>query len=659
MAEGEEYKPDFYVVRKGEGVVEHRMQQERNQERKDASSLSYLQVRDELRKGNISDEDKKKLEERKKGLVQEASQAGHFDDAAYSVNHILQTNTWGRVGVELRQMAPELEQNSHGYEGYKSEWEGIIQDTVEGAASRVQILGIDRKRTSVSEEEFQKWLGRHGYDRERIKRLVAVVREKYLYKILPDEVVDLVGYEVKKQQKISGPSTEEERLREALEKQRKSQEQFVNQTLQAIIAQGGTKGLTAEDIGRAMAMASGEGTPEQQRKIYETVEEGAYAPVDMTLKVPYFLLVGTNEAERERQEKEWKARAAIWSFAANKQKIVSYDKIMENPEAFSITNETLERGLKIRGVFEAAALYSAVISTKRGGIFGNITFMHIPSNDRENPGELKSVFEIKTIAHFEAFRKGMKKLLGNKGIHPSRVEAAEHIAWNLIYACNVVEEFDSKYENGLEKRIPNSCPSHFKNVAMWMVMHPQERLIAKAKATGAIPEAIGQVGEWAVFKRGNIGEVLPTTTIRNALRGVEFQINGRDTNMFEVLAKVGTDLLDGHPPSLSAEDLPWNKIANNPFSGYYLEAVNPATKLFGVIMKGQASGIDGQELGNILKKLEVNKPKIRDNMLKIWHGIRANARGLEYKGGWLDWLYAKNDFIVKHPTFFKVEKKKS
>lgn len=30
-----------------------------------------------------------------------------------------------------------------------------------------------------------------------------------------------------------------------------------------------------------------------------------------------------------------------------------------------------------------------------------------------------------------------------------------------------------------------------------------------------------------------------------------------------------------------------------------------------------------------------------------------------YKGGWLDWLYAKNDFIVKHPTFFKVEKKKS
>lgn len=467
--------------------------------------------------------------------------------------------------------------------------------------------------------------------------------------------------------------------------------------------------LTAEEIAKAFAMAQGEGSPEQQKKIYEEVEDGALVPIDMTLKVPYFLLIGANETEREQIEKDWKARASIWSLAAYKQKVVSYEQLTlkDNPEAASLSNETLKRGMSMQGSFEGAALYTAVISKKIDLVSIGIRVENPNYDERHDPlihrgcdkrkdwkqensyKFLRNVFDIKTDKQFTDFRKGMKMLLQSKGIPPDKAVIAERVAWNLIYASNVVEEFDSGYDsNGIfngnvKDRIPNSAPTHFRNPATWMSMHPQERLMAKASSN----EPIGQVGDWSVFvaKRRDgkfTKETLPHTTARNALRGIKVRLvdnanfsiseynkkrkeenklkpdKNNTISMFQVLETAGLDLLDPryslnpNQTRLSASAISWDQVANAPFSGYYIEDLNWANKLFAVIMKGgQQSGVNEADLSMIVNKFNLDRTT-RENILKIYYGIKSNTYNLEYVGGNHKWAMLLPHFKRAHPNFF-------
>src|SRR5581483_7968778 len=175
-----------------------------------------------------------------------------------------------------------------------------------------------------------------------------------------------------------------------------------------------------EDADMAAAIARGQGgvTPE----IMDQIEEGATHPIDITLNVPYLLVKGLHGEEKKRREEEWKARAAILSLAANKQRVTSYEKLMENPEAYTISNETLETAMSIEGTFEAAAIHVAMISEKVS--FESIG-LQIPnpdydptdkSEDKKSYPYLRDVFDIKTNKQFESYRNRIRKLLLDKGI---------------------------------------------------------------------------------------------------------------------------------------------------------------------------------------------------------------------------------------------------
>ncbi|HWA52303.1 MAG TPA: hypothetical protein VG895_04570 [Patescibacteria group bacterium] len=615
----------------------------------------FSEVQNELKTliNNPDPQKEKTLKTERARIIRSAQEQGVFKQLKNALIDIQLNNDYKTAYGKINALnVEELEDFEKGVEGWNDAYDGILSEYRDVAVLNMALA-----------------LGRAGGAPENSPKIAPLKREIGVRgwglppQALESQAKSYLNEELKKQQPPK-PDT---------------QEQLMQQMIAYIqmLQQGGATGLTAEDIARGFAMASGEGSPEQQLEIYETVERGAYAPVDMTLKVPAFLLIGhNNPKEREIITKEWKARASIWSFAAYKRAAVSYDKLTDNQLGYQLENSTLENGMKINGVFNAAALYSTVISDDK-----SIRFIHIPNNDMNNPGEIRSVFDIKTNEQFDSFRKGMWQFLMDKtGVNEEDAKKAEAVAWNLIYATSVLEEYDSVYNydneghvvkrNDRNKPIPNAAPSHFKSPAMWMVMHPQERLFAKA--TGGTPEAMGQAGEWSLQYKNvkNIDKfpvVLPRKTIGNALKAITFKPTSEidaygitkdkdgKVNLFEVLQHVGREIWSNGSASVSANNIPWKEVGNTPFSGYYLEDLGSAKKLYDVIMKGQGSGINGQELSNVVKKLKLDN-SIRENILKLWFGIKNKSKGFNFiqnDAFGLNWMQAKSAFTSQHRDYFK------
>lgn len=401
----------------------------------------------------------------------------------------------------------------------------------------------------------------------------------------------------------------------------------------------------------AFARAMGQANPEEQRALYLRAEETIGAPMQMQLEVPKFLLdPHLSPEERELAQKEWKARAQLATMAFNKRLAPSYDKLFPNQEALDFTGEQLETLMGMKGVVDAASLHLINIAKNR-----DISGYKIPKPEKVDQ-YIKSVFEITTGETFALYRGKIREFLReHRGLTEEEAREAEQVAWNLLYSSNVFEEFD---ETGIPPLVPQ-----LKSQAVWMMMHPQRRLVNKVrspdekdkKGKPKTPEAWGVFGEWALNKTKMTGkrlsdDILPSLLFNNALGKIEF--GSIDSNLFDILRENGEKLAENPRATITeATGLPWGEI-EGPFGNYYFETVSPAIKVFEIIARGPSRDSNVVELGNALRKLEVD-PKYREYLLMAWQGIRSKSSVLTPAMGWGDWAIFKRELRKYAPNFFK------
>ena len=446
----------------------------------------------------------------------------------------------------------------------------------------------------------------------------------------------------------------------------------------------------------AFARAMGQANPEEQLELYLMAEETMF-PMPMQLQVPSFLL-SSDPIERKRQQKEWKARAQLATMAANKKMCPSYDKQFPNQEAIDFTREHLVDLLNMEGVVEMASLYTYIISEDTDLSFLKATNPDYDSSnedneDNENSSQfIKSFFEIGTGAQFISVHTAMKEYISQRyNLSPDKVRNADNVAWNLVYSANVVEEFDSVYENDREKRIPPTV-YQLKSLSMWMMMHPQERLTSKVqdpdpskKEKGEIwiPEAMGSLGEWAVNRAEKLNKkldvvVFPKTMFRNVFRTIKPGIINADKlkaveewekklvekgkltkrgskeklNLFHILKYNGQMIFEGKSEIVKPQDLSWAGV-ETPFSGYQFNTLSPAIKVFNVVAKGEADNL--KELADATRKLKFEEDDryYREVLLMAVNGVNPTKLKLTPAMGRLDWVIYLHLLKQSFPNFFK------
>ncbi|MEK7113080.1 MAG: hypothetical protein AAB875_07260, partial [Patescibacteria group bacterium] len=304
--------------------------------------------------------------------------------------------------------------------------------------------------------------------------------------------------------------------------------------VQEIESQKGGGTFTPESFARAMGVAGAEEVEELYRRA-----EGAMLGIEIGVgQEPKFLI-----GEKQEVKDYWTARAKLSSACSIKSSAPGYDKLFPNDFANKITVHDLELLLgKQKGTWEAISLYAALIAEKNGnGASGlNAREILLKTDGKILTPELQAVkqqlslscpetvFEIKSDEEFLRFRESMVFWLrSHLELNENNAKDAEHIAWNLIYLSNIVEQYDSKvYRPGQDiKRLPPSIPQ-LKSQAMWMMMHPQERLEAKTKTKeGREGEAWSSLGEWALNLRKlhagiEFPGVLPIELFRNSFTGI-------------------------------------------------------------------------------------------------------------------------------------------
>ena len=98
-----------------------------------------------------------------------------------------------------------------------------------------------------------------------------------------------------------------------------------------------------------------------------------------------------------------------------------------------------------------ASLYTYIISEDTDLSFLKATNPDYDSSNEDNENSsqfIKSFFEIGTGAQFISVHTAMKEYISQRyNLSPDKVRNADNVAWNLVYSANVVEEFDSVYEN--------------------------------------------------------------------------------------------------------------------------------------------------------------------------------------------------------------------
>lgn len=595
-----------------------------------------------------------KARERMIKLIGEAEQLGVFErEVKRPFLGRIRGVDWDNLQEELWALGDNLN-SSILNRGYPRKLDGVIPYVMEGAYARLVQLGIDQ----ADKSDDLDWLEEHGYSQKIIEELEREAVEKQGELLVRPGTERSVGYEERKrrqeERQYVGENPEVRRLQEQVENQRRKHERLYQRMMDFLDRQIAVQPQRPQQSGMSSpedwARMMGQGTPEEQRELYLRAEEVMY-PMQMQLQVPNFLL-NADPKIRAREQREWRARAALASMAANKRMAPSYDKQFSNQDQIDFTAEHLVDIVNINGALDVASFYTYCIAEN-----ADISFLHI--RDVSVGGDIRSIFQIKTIQQFVALREGVRdRAVANRHLSEQEARDAEHVAWNLVYSSNVVEEYDSVYENGLSDRIPPTVPQ-LKALSIWMMMHPQERLAMKAgdpNNPNKVQEAMGSLGEWAVNRtkktRGRLDvDVLPRTMFENALKGISVSIHGEEITLFELFRRNGEFLFAGGD-SIDPGDISWGSV-EVPFSGYQFDTISPAIKIFDVVMKGEGSGVDASTLANVCRKLGLSKAHREILLMLLVSGVKRDSVNLTPLMGRFDWRIFKNEFKRIVPSFFE------
>ena len=252
------------------------------------------------------------------------------------------------------------------------------------------------------------------------------------------------------------------------------------------------------------------GYTETMREAYSHLppEEEKERWVDVELQQDFYTrFVPNNEpkfytklesSERREWDARWQlARAAFWK------KIYSArpEDLSKNQDLIELTTEQMEVLYNIEGVREGLRWYTR-------GILGKIDIYKSWDEESGEPtgnSEKKSLVECKSGREFEEFRKNLQYSLkrkvagvtreqeedwikrekeGDKDAEEklrdlrTRIKSADAIAWNFIWASNLVESVDSRYsllgDKKLRKRHSELAPAICSD-DLRAVFHPQEK----------------------------------------------------------------------------------------------------------------------------------------------------------------------------------------
>lgn len=611
--------------------------------RRSPRNLTFPELVDRLNEPGVGEDEKKYLNAVKDRAVEdiESLDGGNYlEDLRNQARDVLASSPWnGHGGVvnTLRDLAREKDEELKANGGKKS-WEGLIPFAMEGELAELKLGGI-QQREGGNEDAL--WRRSHGYSERGLNRLRETLGRHDVLDLLPVNAERIVGTNIgTRTATITNPIETVGDTGPVRDRRGGVLDRMDN--IYRERATAGEGNFTPEEYARAMGVPN----PEQQRELYIRAEEEMVVLPALDLEVPSFLLGRRGTVEELIQEqKEWKARARLTTAAANKRMAPSYDKIFPNQEMIDFTREDLRSLMEKDGVMEAASAYIALIVHDKD-----------PNEFFGRRGLVSSIFEIKNKGEFSALRDAMREWLTQR-FSPEDARVAEHIAWNLMYVSNVLEEFDSNYEHAAYKhrehlkRIPPVI-SQFKAQPVWMMMHPQERL--QGKVGGG--EAFSRFGEWGLNRTKGLlaskelPQILPKTMFRNALREIKI---GSRKSLFDVLEE-NASFLGGRRGAryTFGRDVDWENIGEGPFGNYCFDTLSPAIKVFATIDKGLDRDMRLSQLGDALRKLGVSK-KERENILMGLNGISNKSRALKPIKGWGWWGDYKRGLRKYAPNFFK------
>lgn len=589
MAEQNTENQHFYVAGRGgsERKVEVRIHHR-----------PFTQIQSEL-KGLVNNPNPSKerelVSERAK-LLREAKDVGVFGRIKSDFASIQEGYNFGSAHTKIREydVGRKEDQLKDTLEGWRPEFEGML----------LEYRYIARKNMELAYERAKgRGTGSHARNLEREIEVRGWGMPPTFLEAKANEYID-------SQIVVQRPVEQTQRAPQPDQQTRTAHETAVEDTLESIKslieaqAQASPQNqLDPAEFAKAFAEAMGKVPPERQLELVREAE-GAMLPVEISPTSPPDFFAHVSKEEQEA----WMARSTLVVAAAKKKAAIKLEMLHPNDEGMGFTKEELKTLWEHKtGSFHATALYTHMIANNLNvsDVLGNVG----PDLD------FNKIFEIDDDPSFEALRKKMRKWLEVKmGLNEIQAQDAEQIAWNIVYTTGLLEDKDTrnnpKITDTSQGRNKGTVAS-LKNVATWVLMHPQERLEAKAKtdnpgANLSSREAWGAFGNWAVNmanKGKRIPRILPERLIGNGLSEIELKIRQSsggvvETNMEEYLVKRAQQILAyANRPNANANamkatntqvinEIDWNNMGNAPFYTHFADRISPAVKIASVIAEG-------------------------------------------------------------------------
>ena len=618
---------------------------------------SFQDIQRRIEDVHTPQDEREQLVEQRARMADEANRAGLFDDARVSLSQGLPDVDYDDVTTFCVGRGDNLERSAE-QEYYKDhpEWRGMVRTLVQGTANMITYNGLMNRGPDRGND----WLARKGYPNpEQRQRLRKNAYNRYYLDILGSNPEEFVRHGPRQPDFQQPPQ-----VRRSHEDEGPYQRTFVQYRRDFVI----------------------------NDEFDANVQDLTSGAVDTARNV-----TGGLEG---RIKEFWQGRVANFMSRARKQAAATFEQLLPIQEDISAGKRETELLLRKEEVLETTSLYAHVIKNDLnpqeillGGmpdirqiamdLMGNLMGSGM-SQDRMHIyiGEMvrdiqhcpQSVFEIKDESQYRGLRMAMKYwLITNRGLSPRYREGdewesdsaadAEQISWNFIYRSNIIEDLDSRFDIGARhaKRLPPI--DGLKSLAMWMVMHPQERL--EAKTTGELPENWSAFGEWSKWKQTTIRgkltrwspvnqDILPKRLIKNMFEEVKdaegryfmeiFDSNGR------VLAQNAQSLRqDLYFPNFGSSG--GSVMREAPFATYQLQVVNPATLVFKVITSGGLKDKSLKDVANALNLLGVNDNRYREHILMAWNGIKRKSYKLAPIGGFTDYNTFKQQ-LKDYVNFF-------
>src|SRR3990167_847740 len=601
---------------------------------------NFLDIQNALKFGGLDDDARRELQRQREEMVNKAAEASLFDDASISLTSIIKRSNWDNVYGNMLGQIDNLERSARRFYSSNSEWKGMVETVVRGAAAKVALGGIQEKGIGATPE----WLREHGYiGLDAIQSLRERVDQDYIYPVVGDAPELLVGDNLEKPIVQPGPQPAD-----IIRQQQQLIDQLIQQALQNQITPA------------ALREAIGQMNPEMLRQLYRKAERAMVQLPDAEVQLPTFLLA---EDVPESLILEWQARVRLANACAYQRAAPSFKDLFPNKPAQEITNAQTEALLNKEGVLEAKSLVTIILRDNRslrdvllggdnvyqteklliaGGVASEVARSYSGEIARNLPvGD--SVYAFKEGRHFEAFLKSLSYwLIKNRNLSLEDASECASIAWNLSYLAGEPFYYDSAVFQ--DEKVGRASPTvtQFNSFPAWMMYHPLERLDTKVVKSG---NAWGILGPWAYNRYKRSGgrwspydaNLLPKLLLENAFSHPKHSVDGNDEKFSDIFYTNGTALIRN--PKLSREQLrkpEFSGMGEGIFSAHQFLQVSSAITVFSVINKPSEFDKNWVALSDAYRDLEVDL-HYRENILKGLYGLDPKKNKFEPRSGILEY----------------------